>query len=349
MTPWPSEELKSLVTELLAGALEPRRFKRFYDYCYAIAYASLQNKKESGRLYFRIQSESALDLQDLASDCIAPLFKQNQDLSFPVFQQWFRRSFFAPEAQFESNLFLSLKSLVLSYVHQELQIFFRNADPEGYRLLRAINRAVGCSQEMEIGHWGDIHLIYLPDPRKKYPHDYIAGRPILLYDDLMQMLLERISHNYKFSLLIPELLLAIETEGRYAAVLPRYMLHHGMRRVIEHFNDNTDVDLFCDKVSNGLILENEDDILDALFLELRPYIKKLYSHKALFSEDISGFYIKFLSLYFSDLLKDGFTEKLPAYWKSIAFQDEGYDAHKNRLEYLVRVGKEKLKNLQHYL
>ncbi|HDR05646.1 MAG TPA: hypothetical protein ENN84_10450 [Candidatus Marinimicrobia bacterium] len=131
MTLWLDDEIKRLLIGLLDGALTRRGFKRFYDYCYHIAYAYLLSKKESGKLYFQIQSKSSLDLQDLAIDCIAKLFEQDKDNAFPRFSNWFRKQFFDPATQADSQLFLSLKALVLSHVQQELQVYFRNVDPEG--------------------------------------------------------------------------------------------------------------------------------------------------------------------------------------------------------------------------
>jgi len=210
-------------------------------------------------------------------------------------------------------------------------------------LLRSINRAVGCSQEIEILPWGEERYIYLRDSNKKFPDNYISGKPLILYDDLLQMLTERMPLKYRLSIIIPELLLAIESEAHCAPVLPRSTLHHGLRQILELCNYNQRKNDADDIFSQSLISESNGEVLQLLMKELASQIQHSYSHKPFFNEQISEYYLKLANQYFSDLLEDGFTEKLPQYWKNIALRDLKYEDHKNRLEYLIHLGKEKLK------
>ncbi len=348
MTPWPTNELRYLIADLLNGRLDYRSFKRFYDYCHAIAVSYLRNKHFGGSMYLDIRSNVSRDIADLATDCIAPLFEQDERLSFPQIQFYFRDTIKSAWDIVEPELFLLLKTLIVSRINQELILIFKDADPVGFRILRNINLAVKYSSKLELTEWDDSFYLHLKRKDARFPDDYFPQKDAIYYDDLVHLSARHASLQSNFPKLLITILEEIEAEGQYATMIERCHLNHCMRRALNFHQKDLDMEQISGAMSSSLSYNKYKPILESLLNELQPVILRLHKKKNGSAQFLENLYQEIVSKYFSDLLQDGYPEYLPEYWRDMATNNEDYQVHKASLEYLIRLGKEKLKKMQKF-
>jgi hypothetical protein len=345
VTLWPVNELKSLIIEILQDDLDHRRFKRFYDYCHTIAFTYLRSKRFGGKMYFRVQSDLIQDIYDLATDSIAPLFEQDESYSFPHFHLYFNEPVHMLQNYSEADLFLSLKTLILNRVNQELLLIYKNTDPTGYRILRNINLAARYSKELMLDENGDDFYLYLKHPDARFPDDYMQNKKTIYYDDLVQIVARFSSFQNNFPKLLTAVLSKIEEDGDYAPALERCQLHSSMCRVFNYYQSSDLLDTVPGGIESSSAYQEYEPLLKSLLTELQPVILRLQKKNNLNPHRCEEIYTSVLENYFGDLLQDGYADYLPDYWQLINNNTDNYHFHKASLEYLIRIGKEKLKIL----
>lgn len=345
MTPFKNGELKYLILSLLKGSLTYKELKRFYHICYSIASSYLKVKKYYGKLYFKIQYGFENDIHDLAEDCIITLFKQEKHCDFPLFGDYFEKC--SPDLQVapEAELFLLLKRLIISKVDQELVIVFKKNDPEGFRLLRNINLTVQRHKQIMESQWCDDCYLYLQHNNWTFPDDYIQQRCTIYYDDLLNLLYTYLCYQNDFPKLIHAVLTQIEHENKYAYVLGKNQLHSALKHILTLHTPFMDPDSLPADKDPEVLNSRRDKIINSLLSHMKPVIKEVYFDKGKIDTEIFNIYETFIRHYFSDLLNDGYVSPLPEYWKRMMINNDHFSEHKSRLEYLIRLGKEKIRYL----
>jgi hypothetical protein len=344
MTPWHHGELQKLISKLYQGQVSGREIQCFYQYCYAIAISYLRVKKHRGKLYFKIESDLNKDLEDLASDCIIPLFEQDNPRSFIRFQSFFKSRFPVLRDTPETELFLALKGLIISCVEQELVRYFKHIDAEGFRLYRNITLASERNKKLNERRWGDETYLYLFHPGWVFPSDYVKKRAMIYFDDLVQIFHKNIRFHQDFPRYLQEILVDIERKEIYAMMVEKSLIHQAFRKVLS-LNVRTEI------TDNVLIAEDDsmqergDTLMQHLMELLKEAIEDTYYRKGKIDDSMKTNYQIIMKHYFSDLIQDGHTDALPEYWNTYIPGVNTFPDHKSRLEYLVRLGREKVREL----
>jgi len=344
MTPWVSGELHILISKLYQGCANGREIRRFYQYCYAIAVSYLRVKKNRRKLYFNIESDAGKDLEDLAADCIMPLFEQDQPRLFIRFQTFFKSRFPNVQETSEADLFIALKGLILSCVDQELARYFKQVDMEGFRLYRNISLASERNKSLYERSWGNETYLYLFHPGWMFPSDYVKKRPMIYFDDLVQILYKNIRFHQNFPHYIQEILEDIERKEIYAMMVEKSLIHQAFRKVLS-LNLRTEITDHVLVAEEHSPEERRDILINHLMMILKDAIVETYYRRGKIDDSMKTNYQIILKHYFSDLIQDGHTEALPEYWNTIIPRENTFPHHKSRLEYLIRLGREKMREL----
>jgi hypothetical protein len=124
----------------------------------------VKQKVRSGRLapnFFKI------DLNDLALDCIADLFKRDEDGAFPQLYSYYSR-LISPSSSKE-ELFILTRKLIFSKVNQEIFRLYSDEDPGLSKIIRNLKRTLKfVPQLLAERRNGDI-WIYLDDSDPELP------------------------------------------------------------------------------------------------------------------------------------------------------------------------------------
>ena len=124
-----------------SGAATQQLVKR----CHRLSLAYLRRRARAGRLD---SSAFGLTLDDLALDCVADLFKRDDDERLERFEQYF--SCLGWEALDEPALEMALRRLVFSGINEGLFRRYQEWDPTLGRIIRNLKRHLGNAPAMEL-------------------------------------------------------------------------------------------------------------------------------------------------------------------------------------------------------
>ncbi|HAE86706.1 TPA: hypothetical protein DCG86_01645 [Candidatus Marinimicrobia bacterium] len=211
-------------------------------------------------------------------------------------------------------------------------------------MYRNITLASDRNKNLVETRWGDDNYLYLHHPGWTFPSDCVRKRPIIYFDDLLQILYEKIRYQYDFPTYIQEVLTDIEKNENFAMMVDKSLLHQAFRKVlIYHSYSFTSEEILLNE--DDFAVSRNENIIDKLMEDLKNAIQDIYYHKGKIDLSMLTNYHIIIKHYFSDLIKDGHADALPEYWNTFCPGTDTFVDHKSRLEYLIRLGKEKMRFL----
>jgi hypothetical protein len=147
--------LRQTLTDILSGLPSPNRVRLAVVQFQQIAAASIQSKVRLGSLW---TAPLGLAVEDIAIDCIAPLFARDAQGRFSVLHAYYGRLDW--EKMSEEELLSYTRRLVFSSVNQGLVKLWKQTDPSLEKLLRNLTAAIRASDRLEIrARMGHNHVL----------------------------------------------------------------------------------------------------------------------------------------------------------------------------------------------
>jgi len=311
--------------------------------CIRLSLGYLRLKEHSG--YYIREHNSATDqeLEDLAADSVADLFRRSSTGHYIRLQHYFTPRL--KNCQTTKDCFLLLRKLVMSRTDQALFRIFKNRDPEGAKLIRSIKLTVNKDPDMELKETvrGSV-LIYCslnaPPGSDQLPDSFDQAG---LFAELKNV--------FKPKDTIPELLHKI---GQVLRNFPFSWNGIALRDTvyfIRTFRQPFKYDSSCITYPDAELILQKTDLKDKvknILLELCLKIDRDYVDKNKLTVQTAAAFKKSLQLITRDMLDGGVDRSNFEYIQSISpnISQEYYQYElRTRFEYLVRLLKTDLKLL----
>ena len=159
--------LQAIVTDIVSSRPSAGATREFVYLCRNIALIYIRNKVSARRLDLRF---FGLEMNDLAFDCIAGLFRRDETGSFSELQTYFER---VPlKSSSDSEILALTRRLVYSKVAREVFHLYQLHDPSLGKILRSIKYTVRRSRDIELVKIGGemwLHIAGQTDVREALP------------------------------------------------------------------------------------------------------------------------------------------------------------------------------------
>ena len=342
-----SEKLIELIQKILDGVVTTPELNLFISYCQAFSKTSLINEIQHGRLNLDQSLSSQHELDDFALDCIADLFArdENEDLFLlrRVFESKLEEFYSTP-----SSAVPTLRKLIASRVHQSLISLFSRIDQGGWKIWRNLSLVTKRHPDLhEFTYLTNCYLYYdasgggFETPDKLNPEG--KSIPDELISDWLQTSLKE---HYGLPQVIANTFLKLQSHSEYSQFIARARLYNLLK---EHLNisylDVGEIEALASNTANPSTQDavpNQTEVSIALTAYLKGELHAKYVCKGKIEEPLCQEYFAILELYFSDLLSDGFVEKLQQYLELTGtnhLMNGEWLNHRGRLEYLIKLGK----------
>lgn len=328
--PSSGQQLKSLLPEILGSRPDPVAIGEFAALAHRMASAYLGKKAKGGHLnpgFF------GLSLEDLAFDCIAPLFERNAQGELCQLQAYFETAQAPPEA-----LLARLRRLVFSAVEQELFAHYGQMDPGLSKLIRNIKRAAKARESLSLERPdGELWIYLCAAPDQHQP---------LIPSELLE---RRITAYLEENITAPRLLEVLETIFQdlalYRQAVPVTLLAQAARAGLKQLKDeraaNPRNEFRPGRLQAGEIREMIRAAVQAT--EEAKYAS--YVESAKLSERCYRAYFRAVEAILTDrFLEESKTESFYEHLSDeLPITSEAYhEQHRTRLEYLVQLAREEL-------
>ncbi len=140
----------NLIRKVVRGEHTERDLVQTVDLFQKLALSYLRYLQVFGKRIGGDRSDLVSELDDIALDCIAPLFRRDKQGRFVILRAYFGQNLEAYDPDDPMQLLSDIRRLVVKKTKQELARIFRERDPEGARLLRNIRVAVRYSDDLHI-------------------------------------------------------------------------------------------------------------------------------------------------------------------------------------------------------
>lgn len=344
------KELYNLVLRVITGCSSTSDQTRLVRVCVALASAYLRYQQYSQRLYFSVNTRENGELRDMSVDVVAPLFARDEKGCFIYLKRYFEPLLTEME-QNQDCCLQYLRRLVVSKTKQELIRYFRREDPSGWNIYR--NLQLAPERNDHIGVFEDLHRLYFyyrdPSVTLNVPSDLQPQRPEVEFAVLENWLQNVVHRTNKVPELMEQILSDLSQSREYRLFVSRVKLFRCLRSVTAFKIVFIDQDQYYAHEGNGGMVSPEWDptlVLGNLLRFLEGALKRIYLDKAKLTSLETTTYREILRTYFSDLL-NGHLESLPKYLNrscAAALMGDNFAKHKNRLEYLIKLGKQELRN-----
>ena len=172
--------LKDLVPRICGPDPSNSDIRAFVSLCHRIAFLHLRKKELCGALHPHFLG---LTTDDLAMDCVAPLFQRTNLREFVQLKHYFSTTDLSSLS--EEDLLGHTRRLVFSKVNQELARLYQQTDPSLERILRNLRTAVSRSSRVLEERWGGeswvclkdapVHLRELPEIPATYLESHLSA------------------------------------------------------------------------------------------------------------------------------------------------------------------------------
>lgn len=341
-------KISPLIIKIISGGYLHSDLVEFVHVCKSFAETFLRTQHYYNKLFFSTNHPSKIS--DLALDVIGPLFARDDHGCFYELKRFFEP--YLADVEFDENLALvHLRRLVVSKARQELINFFKQEDPSGWRIYR--NLQLAPKRNANIGVFKDfdrLHYYYKPAALNR---EIPSGLRPELNEIPDEKLEQRFLHALKLTKKTPEVvevvLKNLSEEDEYRLFVSRKKLFQALKAVwgfdVVPMNDfqfagDLNVDL------QQTLSKNQEGILGELIVYLNDVVNKTYMEKQKATSEETAAYESILEAYFLDLLSCGSPQKLPYYIDHCSKDGElkkNWNLHKNRLEYMIKLGKKHMR------
>ncbi|MDZ7372628.1 MAG: hypothetical protein ONB23_01540 [candidate division KSB1 bacterium] len=144
------EEIYQLLRKVVTGTYTERDLVQAVDLFQKISLSYLRYLQVYGRRVGGDEPNLVTELENVALDCIAPLFRRDRQGRFVILRAYFGEELKGYDPERPLEILADLRRLVVKKTKQELARIFRERDPEGARLLRNIRVAVRSSDDLHL-------------------------------------------------------------------------------------------------------------------------------------------------------------------------------------------------------
>lgn len=279
----------------------------------------------------------------------------NPSVGFVQFQQYFQPHLDTIQESPEYGVVL-LRRLVTSSINQELVNHFKQVDANGWKIYRNMKRAIRISdyfRSFEQFHQEYIYYCNGETPVNDPPAGLNPGLPKIPNDILEEWTFSIENNATDIPTLLEKLMVKVSQNTTYR----RYISFQRIYRIVKiklkpSFTEldpwSMDHDeLSADFSENSYHFEKET-ILNRVTSYCKRKIKQTYLKSDKLSDHYAQYYSRILQEYFTDLIFSGSTDTLPQYMnhrKNGLNAGNNYEKHTHRLEYLIKLGKNELKEI----
>ncbi len=343
----------TLIKKIASGDFKTTDLNLFILHCQAYSKACLINEIQHGRLDLNHSMISRDQIDDFALDCIADLFARDDQA-----QLFLIKRFFEPQLQeltkAPERVIPVLRKLIASRVHQSLIALFSRVDQGGWKIWRNLS-LVPKRQPLiqEFTFLERTYLYYNPeDERVDAPSDLNPQAPPIPDELLREYLQTCLKEAYGLPQALTTILKELREQQTYQQFLSRGHIYHLLKEILNiNYSDVDEIDAlmlpnealsYSEGDQGSLIPEGDVHFYLDQELQLR------YIDKGKIDHELGKIYQDVLNLYFSDLLKDGFVERLPKYLLLVGqpeLENHTWAIHRGRLEYMIKLGKSYIREM----
>ncbi len=344
------EKLSPIIIKIVSNNYNQSDISFLVHISKSLAESYLRTQRYYNKLY--TQTNHPDELSNMAIDIIAPLFARDDYGCFYELQRFFHPLLKDIEAE-ESLALIHLRRIVVSKAKQELINVFKQDDPAGWRIYR--NLQLAPKRNQNIGVFKDfdmLHYYYIPaTPTGDVPSALRPELQEIPAIELEQQLVEFLKVSQKTPDVVEWVLKSLIENDEYRLFVSREKLFHSLKAVwglqlvsINDYQYTTDRNVY----QRQSLLNDPNGLMRDLSLHIQNVINTTYVRKQKMSSKEAAKYVSVLEAYFNDLLSCGSPQKIPQYMNRCTdnglFKDN-WDLHKNRLEYMIRLGKKHLRDL----
>jgi len=155
-------KLLALVKNICSGEYTQAELVQYITLAQKIALSYLKYQEVIGKRISGERVETDIEMEDLAIDCIADLFAEDDNGGLPHLKKYYENKLAEIENPTDAEVLVLTRRLVVRKTKQELSRIFRERDPEGAKIVRNIKVAIRNS---------DIFLLF-----KEMGKEYICFR-----------------------------------------------------------------------------------------------------------------------------------------------------------------------------
>ncbi len=321
-------KIKPIINAILENNPSPNFISELIFLCRKIALVHLRRKALTGRLHSDI---CAIPLDDLAIDCIADLFQQDDDGNVVQIKSYFEG--LSLENISDEDILTHLRRLICARVNQSIFRIYNEMDPSLGKILRNIKLAIQALHNFEIiDRFGENCII----PSKCETLEHL---PVLDHDDLERQL--RRTANGSES--IPELMAILSRyfrEQTYSSRIVSLMKVALIFRSI--YSNRIDAEGQETNIEDQFIVGDISSIIHEVCRRMRLETETKYTKKKNVDPETFKKYFDVIedNLYQTIINKDGerssFYESLKSMMPGLT-KEEYRKRHKSKVEYLARL------------
>jgi len=321
---------------ILAGSYTPYDVREFVQLCYLIARPHLARKVHSGKLKLSLLGISE---DDAVYDCLADVFRRDAAGRFVEIEAFFQREVGEIDAATDERMLVQLRRLVIGKVNNNLIRLYSEADPALGKILRNIKLALTPESGLEqVTRFNEACLapagIDRMDHRPPFTFEALrdaAAGVILIHDQVPEMLAKlraMLVEQQRFHRIVPMVWAGLVFKEIYAL---------GWEPSGEVVN-----------LDDAIETDRLNSLVDSICADLALQLRKTYVATGKFDERMLGVYCcalkKILSSSYLDEHLDGSTyyEYLSGLLPGVTKESYRKD-HKSTLEYIVKLGKTRLR------
>jgi hypothetical protein len=322
-----SAGLRENLSSVIDGSSTRDQLNRLVSVFHALASAFLASKSTCGML----SNVTGLNTSDLAYDCIAELFQQNENGDYIQLVSYF--SGIQMSSALEEEILAHTRRLVFSKVNHGVYRIYSQTDPALAKILRNVKLAVYSLKNFtETERFGEQCLMPVLCDSLEY-------LPPFQREELEQLFIPMTCGSEVVPELLAKLSLVLREQCDRCRIVPIIYVGLLFRSVYE-----TKRDLKGDtvQIEDATIVRDTEEVIDRVCSELKSQMLKKYLNKKEISEKVFEKYFQ--------VMEEGLTEKyigsngndfslyenLKKYLPDLT-RDEYKNTHRNTIEYLWKL------------
>jgi len=286
-----------------------------------------------------VQTSEIDDINDLAHDVIASLFKRNDKGEFVYLKRYFSRHMDLITKDPSHALVLS-KILVVARTRQGLVEYFKEVDPNGAKIYRNLKMTPKRNPQVVEFRLNNETYFYLKSNKiKRIPDDLHPELPEVDSAQTVSWLMSAEKSHKTTPRIVGRLLQLIKEDGRYRHFISLSLLFECWRKY-EGLIHPVPLDKL--NLTSSESVEIADKSWQRVVAQLKKFIEhtihKTYLNKGKIDKLTAQRYQTIASHYFEDIINGAPKTSLNGYIKKV-FDDSNPSAHRIRLEYIIKQSK----------
>lgn len=324
----PNMEIRPIINAILSGSPSSNSVNKLIFICRKIALVHLRRKAVSGRLHPDI---CAIPLPDLAIDCIADLFQQDDDGNVVQIRSYFDG--LAVEDMSDENLLTHMRRLICARVNQSIFRIYNEMDPSLGKILRNMKLAIQALNNFEaIDRFGENCI-------KPTNCDVLEQLPVVDCTDLESRLRESANGSESIPELMAILSRFLREQTENSRIVPFTTVALIFRSI---YSNRSDINTGESYMEDRFIVGDAASIIQEVCRRMMSENESKYVGRKKVGADVFKKYFDVIeeNIYQTIINKDGVRS---SFYESLSFlipgltKEEYRRDHKAKLEYLARL------------